>query len=65
MRYDYYCPNKTCNLVLRDIDKPLDDPDPACPGCGGRLERLFDKQVVFFRGFTTPGGNGNPTDKAG
>jgi predicted nucleic acid-binding Zn ribbon protein len=62
MRYDYYCPNPECKIVVRDIDKSLEDPAPCCPRCGIMLERLFDRQVVYFRGFTTPGGNGTPKE---
>ncbi len=60
MRYDYFCPNKECNNEIRDYEKSLNDPAPVCPKCGGEVERLFDRQTVFFKGFTTPGGNGKP-----
>lgn len=55
MRYDYYCPLPECGEVIRDYDKAMADPDPVCPKCGNKVERLFDRQTVFIRGCTTPG----------
>ena len=63
MIYDYYCTTKDCKTVLRNIEKSIKDPTPNCPLCGKQLERLFDQQVVFFDGFSTPGGNGRPCIK--
>lgn len=56
MRYDFYCEKDS--LDVRDVVSSLSDPAPKCPLCGESMERLFDEQKVYFRGFTTPGGNG-------
>jgi len=56
VRYDFYCEKDS--LDVRDVVSSLSDPAPKCPLCGESMERLFDEQKVYFRGFTTPGGNG-------
>ena len=63
MRYDYYCTTKDCKTVIRNVDQNMNDPAPNCPLCDKKMERLFDQQVVFFEGFSTPGGNGMPNIK--
>jgi putative FmdB family regulatory protein len=60
MHYDYYCKTEHCQEVLRDVEQKMDDPAPKCPKCGKPMEKLFDQTTVYFRGFTTPGGNGHP-----
>lgn len=59
-RYDYSC---QCGEVIRDHEKMMNDPNPPCPKCGKELNRLYDQQVVYFKGITSPGGNGTPNFK--
>lgn len=58
--YDFFC---DCGSQVKDHFQSFKDPWPLCDKCGKQLQRDFSSQTVVFRGFTTPGGNGNPNYK--
>lgn len=43
MRYDFCCGK--CNITF-EFEKRMSEPNPACPTCGGFVERAFGKDDI-------------------
>src|SRR5262249_21959545 len=46
--YEYACAE--CGGRLEAVQKITDDPLAVCPGCGGRLRKLFSPVGIVFKG---------------
>ena len=46
--YEFHC--KKCNARIEVFQKLSDKPPTRCRKCGGRLEKLFSKPSIQFKG---------------
>lgn len=48
-KYDIHC--RHCNMT-REITRPINAPNPACPHCHGEVEQLPSRTTFSIRGYS-------------